>query len=765
MKQRIVVAVFNTGLSGILAQMILLRELLIVFSGNEFSIGIILANWLVMEALGSLFVGRHAERVKRVLPAYAGLTVLFSLSLPGMVYLTRILRPLLGLSIGQEVGIVPIVIASCLILLPVSAPHGALFSFGCTLYSRFSESKAASLGKGYVFETLGTIVGGVVWTFVLATRLHSFQASVGLGAVNGLLSFLLLGGLSGTEAPSRAWAAVCLLLSIAGLGALFAGVGDRFHQGSIRTQWAPQNLVHYQNSRYGNVSVIEAEGQYTFFLNSQPHLVTPIPDIPVVEERVHIPMISHPDPRNLLVLSGGAGGVIHEILEHPSVSSVEYVELDPLLLDLLRRFPTSLTEKELGDPRVNVVHRDGRLHLKETERLYDIIWIGLGEPSDLQTNRFHTREFFSLAGRKLTRWGILVFAIPGSLAYSSEELKNLNSCLFHTAREVFPYIRVIPGDGGNLFLCSSMPGIDQMDRTTMALRSAERGLRGQVTVPRHIEQKLHPGWTQWFESLTEGSSRQINRDLRPIGVFYHTAHWNTIFTPALRSFFRLVQRLRWWMIALLSTGAAAALMPIEARRGWSFRAAAPLFIGTTGFAGMVLSLVLVYMFQAVYGYVFAWIGLLVTAFMTGSAMGGMIVTAVLPRLKRPFAAFCAVDLLIIGFTGLLAFLILGLQPWLEISRLGLSLGAAVLGLSLASGLLISAQFPLAGQLYLRRQDSLGRAAGSLYACDLMGGWAGGMLGGALLLPVMGMGIACLAVASLKIPILLLCVLARRGWHE
>ena len=68
MKQRITIAVFTTGFSGIMAQMILLRELLIVFSGNEFSIGIILANWLVMEALGSLLVGRNAERVKRLLP-------------------------------------------------------------------------------------------------------------------------------------------------------------------------------------------------------------------------------------------------------------------------------------------------------------------------------------------------------------------------------------------------------------------------------------------------------------------------------------------------------------------------------------------------------------------------------------------------------------------------------------------------------------------------------------------------------------------------
>lgn len=139
-------------------------------------------------------------------------------------------------------GIVPIGFASCLILLPASAPHGALFAFGCTLYSRFRQS----LGRGYVLEALGTILGGVVWTFVLASHVHSFHVCVGLGAVNGLVCSVLLsprgvippggGDTRGAEAPSGPGALICLLLGMAGLGALLAGVGDRLHRGSLRTQ-------------------------------------------------------------------------------------------------------------------------------------------------------------------------------------------------------------------------------------------------------------------------------------------------------------------------------------------------------------------------------------------------------------------------------------------------------------------------------------------------------------------------------------------------
>ena len=62
MKERFSVAILVKGFSGLVAQILLLRELLIVFSGNELSIGIILANWLILGAFGSYVLGRRAEK-------------------------------------------------------------------------------------------------------------------------------------------------------------------------------------------------------------------------------------------------------------------------------------------------------------------------------------------------------------------------------------------------------------------------------------------------------------------------------------------------------------------------------------------------------------------------------------------------------------------------------------------------------------------------------------------------------------------------------
>ncbi|MCK4727695.1 MAG: spermine synthase, partial [Desulfobacterales bacterium] len=164
MRRLLVFAVLVMGFSGIVVQILLLRELLVVFHGNEMAIGLILANWLVLEAFGCLFVGKRVEGIAKRLEAFVGLHLLFSVCLPLAVYSTRILRELIGAAPGEGLGVIPILYSSFLVLAPISISHGALFTFGCKLYSLFSEkpagpftseAKAASaIGKVYVYETL-----------------------------------------------------------------------------------------------------------------------------------------------------------------------------------------------------------------------------------------------------------------------------------------------------------------------------------------------------------------------------------------------------------------------------------------------------------------------------------------------------------------------------------------------------------------------------------------------------------------------------------
>ena len=749
MKKRICIAILVMGFSGLAAEILLLRELLIVFSGNELCIGIILANWLILEAFGCLFLGRIAEKSKHTFETFTVITILFSFSLLTAIYVTRILKSVIGIAIGESIGFIPMLYTSFLILSPVSILHGALFPFSCRMYSMFSGQDASSAGKVYVYETVGTIIGGIVCTYLFIPYLHTFQASAGLAMLNLIICLVVLAAPLKSGLFQKTMLVVSSILLFFSGYAVFTGQVDTLHHNSIKTQWKNLNIVHYQNSQYGNICVIENEGQYIFFHDGIPEIITPIPDLAFIEEFVHLPLLAHPEPEKLLILSGGAGGIIKEAFKHASIDTIEYAELDPLLLDLLRKFPTPLTESELNDRRVTITHTDGLLFLKTTQNRYDLIFIGIMEPSSLQANRFFTKEFFSLVKKRLNKGGILVLGLPGSLMYVNKELKNLNSCIFHTLKQVFSYIRVLPGDGKNLFLSSDSQDISAIDRKQIIERLYLRNIRASVIVPWHLEKKLHHGWQDWFSRFLEGSSQKINSDYKPLGLFYSISHWNSLFSPSLRGLFRQFERINVKLIVLLFV-LFLLYSFFRLKHTGPFRAGIPLSIITTGFAGMIFDLMLIFMFQSMYGYVFAWIGLIVSSFMAGTACGAMLITRFLARIQSCFRLFIKIDLAIILFSLGWPCIFFAIRTYLDDPNVYVFFKMLFLVIACICGLLIGSQFPLANKIYLRNSTNLSKTAGLLYASDLLGGWFGGIVGAVVLLPVLGLTGTCITVGLLKL---------------
>lgn len=761
MRKSLIFALLVMGFSGIVAQILLLRELLVIFHGNELSIGIVLSNWLILEAFGCFFLGKRIERTERRVEVYVLVVLLFSLCFPLMVYLTRIIKGIIGVTPGESLGLLPIFYSSFLVLLPVSIPHGALFTFGCKIYSQLSSKWASSIGRVYIYETIGTIVGGTVFTYLLIPYLHSIQIALWVALLNLGSCGLLLARFWQRAARFRILGSITMISLTFSVFILFSGRADGIHWISISNQWKSQNVVHYENSIYGNITVTQRKEQYTFFSDGIPIITTPTPNIAFVEEFVHLPMLFHPDPKEILLIGGGAGGVLNEVLQHP-VRRVDYAELDPLILKVLRKFPTTLTQTELSDSRVKIEYADGRLFVKITPNRYDIVLVGLSSPSDLQVNRLFTEEFFSLVKARLREEGILVIGLPGSLTYLNDELRNLNACILNTLKSVYPYVRIIPGDF-NLFLASGSREVTRATPAILSQRLDERGVKPDLLTKAHIEYKLHPRWLNWFSNSIEGIEEKINKDFLPLGVFYSLAYWNALFSPYMQGIFHWFQGVDLWMFPVLLSLFTLLFLLIRFKTGRLFRTSIPFAVATTGFAGMIFDLVLIFAFQALYGYVYRQIGLLVTAFMVGAAVGSLGMTRFLEQIKRDLPTLMRLDMVIVLFSALLPLIFLLTHPYLDRPAVFLSFPAIFLVLCFLSGLLIGAEFPLANKIYLKTSQSLSGTAGLLYGADLLGGWFGGVLGGVVLLPVLGLLKTCMVVVLLKITSLIL--LATSSHHN
>ena len=757
-KKTLAIALIVMGLSGIIAQILLLRELIINFYGNELSIGIILANWLLLESAGAFFLGKQIEKIQSKIAAFILVTIIFSLSFPMSIYLARISKNILGITPAEAAGIVKIFYSSFLVLLPVSLTHGALFTFGCKIHSlSFGNDTtdvsqaASSIGGVYIYETTGTILGGACLTFFLIPYFGSFQIAFGLAILNIIMCLAIgIGFCKGycSNIKKLALTASILLLIVLGY-TLVSPLVDKIHLYSLRNRWPGQEIVYYKNSIYGNVAVTKSYEQYTFLSNGVTVITVPTPDISGIEEFVHLPMLFHPDPKKILIISGGAGGTINEILKH-NIEKIDYVELDPLILTAVKEFPVELTEKELSNPKVNIEYIDGRVFVKTTPLKYDVIFIGLDDPSSLSANRLFTKEFFCLLKNRLTPDGIIAFRLPGSVTYLGPEIKDLNACILNSLRKAFLYTKIIPGDETNIYLASSSQQLLKVDKDMLVKRFKLKDIHASLISPFHIEYKLQPQWIEWFKDSLKDATKKQNQDFRPIATFFSLSYWNAMFSPYMQNAFRTFEQLtlKFLVFVFIILGILAGGMLFISKH--PFRLSLPISIAATGFSGMLFNLIIIFSFQIIYGYVFYWLGILVSIFMTGTLAGSFWVIRKLGKINNELSFFLKTEAIIIIFALILPLALTACRHAMPGGLTFLNLKIVFIIISLLSGLVVGIQFPLANKIHLaQNQSGISKTAGLLYSSDLLGGWVSGVMGGVILLPVLGVLNSCLLIVALK----------------
>ncbi len=740
----LVLAFLAVGFGETVSQVLLIRELMTNFQGNELALGVILANWLFLIGVGSWCAGRAADRVPVGLSAFVIIQLLFCLILPVQLFLARTINNLIGVQPGEMVGLLPILYSSFLILGPICVLHGCQFALGCRILAAGAETPARQVGNIYVAEALGSMVGGAGFTYLLVHHLHAFEIALVTILLNLMAALLLLRPWQQPEGLlTRSLVGPIILILGLGAHSWLSGNLARVDQLSREWQWTGYNLVYHQDSVYGNIAATESEGQTSFYFSGLLALTSPDPDIVVVEEMAHYPLLSHPAPRTVLLVGGGIGGVLDEILKHP-VESVDYVELDPLIIEAAREYAGT---EALDDPRLRLILTDARLFVRDARDEYDVVIVSLPPPSTLQLNRAYTKEFFQEVVQRLTPQGILCFGFPASEAYMSGEMIEHNRSIYETTRAVFPHISLVPGDW-TVLLASPSP----LDLGEIRQRFGERDLETRLLNAPYLEYRLSQERIERGLNLYQAEEGQINRDLRPIATYYNLALWNVMFYPAWGNVFGWMSGLNLGWVLSPAVLAVVVLTAMRGKAGGTrfHNAAVILAIAATGFAGMTFSIVLMLVFQIYQGLLYQRIGVLVAAFMLGLAMGGLAMAGSVERVRRDVRVLVSTEVAIIGYAFLLPFLVMRLPQIADLApRLPREVPLTLL--NCLAGFLVGLQFPLANKIYLGTTErGLGRVAGGLYASDLAGGVFGALLTSVFLIPILGMTATCLTVVILKL---------------
>lgn len=120
----------------------------------------------------------------------------------------------------------------------------------------------------------------------------------------------------------------------------------------------------------------------------------------------HVPLFTHPHPQNILVIGGGDGGTVREVLKHPTVKKCTMVEIDGLVVEVAKKF-LQQTSSELNDPKVKVLIEDGVHFVQSTQEKFDVVIVDSSDPVGPAAPLFN-HEFYENISRILSEDGIVV---------------------------------------------------------------------------------------------------------------------------------------------------------------------------------------------------------------------------------------------------------------------------------------------------------------------------------------------------------------------
>ena len=290
----------------------------------------------------------------------------------------------------------------------VSFAVGALIGLELPLVARLNERHevfrvniSAVMEKDYY----GALLGGLLFAFVLLPKLGLTYTPILLGGVNLAVAAVLFWQ-NRLLLRHRAAFGVAFLAVPAGLVALAVAAQPIVLHGEQRKY--KDVIVYSEQTPYQRIVLTRWKGDHWLYLNGNEQFSS------YDEELYHEPLV-HPAlavsaaTRRVLVLGGGDGLAVREILKYPGVESVTVVDLDPAVTRLARTHPVflELNRGALDDPRVRVVNQDAYAFLRDDATLFDVILVDLPDPKTVELARLYSREFYALATRHLSRGGVL----------------------------------------------------------------------------------------------------------------------------------------------------------------------------------------------------------------------------------------------------------------------------------------------------------------------------------------------------------------------
>lgn len=296
------------------------------------------------------------------------------------------------------------------------------------------------------FDYLGALFASLLFPLWLVPQLGLVRGAAFFGLINAAVALwgthLFRTHISAIERTRLriACIAACVLLS-------FTIVESRWITGAADESMYSDEVIFSKDTHYQHIAITKWREDLRLYLNG--HLQFSSRD----EYRYHEPLVhpglaALPHARRVLVLGGGDGLAIREVLKYPGVEHVTQIELDPEMTKLFREQPmlTALNQSALNDKRVEVINADAFVWLDQHDEMFDFAIVDFPDPTNYSIGKLFTTAFYRLLARHIAHGGSFVVQSTSPM-FARESYWSIVATLKEAGLAVYPYHAYVPSFG------------------------------------------------------------------------------------------------------------------------------------------------------------------------------------------------------------------------------------------------------------------------------------------------------------------------------
>ena len=335
----------------------------------------------------------------------------------------------------------------CMIFFIVSI--GILIGLEIPLLTRIMEnyySLKINISNVLSLDYLGALAATLVFPFILLPVLGTFKSALLFGIINMGLGFLNLWCFKDHFQIAKRktyWVAAtstCMLLMV-----LLS------FSGWILKHWSSSlyddRIIFSRQTRHQKITITKNRQDIRMFIDGNLQFSS-IDEYRYHEALVHIPFSLVPHKERVLILGGGDGLAVREVLKYPEIKSVYVVDIDPEITRLSSQNPLlkRLNQESLTNPKVKVVNKDAFLFVNNHNNLFDVIIADLPDPNNNSLARLYTKEFYDLIRYQLSQTGIFVTQATSPL-FSNKAFWCIYNTIKAASMNPYPYHIYVPSFG------------------------------------------------------------------------------------------------------------------------------------------------------------------------------------------------------------------------------------------------------------------------------------------------------------------------------